>query len=280
MPDGGELLVRGLEAAGVQVVFGLPGVHNLAAWRAFSRSSIRLVGVRHEQAAVYAADGYARATGRLGVAITTTGPGAANTLGAVGEAWASGSPVLVIATDIPRSLRREGVYRGVLHECTDQAGMFAPVTKTTIRVTEPAEVLAAVQIAAFHALDAPTRPVYLEIPTDTLSEPCRAPTCRPTCRRPAARALRRGPRRAAAVLAAAERPLIWVGGGALRSQAGPEVAMLAERLAAPVLRRTRRAGCSAPITPARSGSPRICPRSARCGTPPTSSSPWARTSTG
>src|ERR687889_202499 len=93
---GAQLLVEGLEAAGVEVVFGLPGVHNLAAWEALRHSSIRLIGVRHEQAAVYAADGYARATGELGVALVTTGPGAANTMGATGEAWASRSPVLVI----------------------------------------------------------------------------------------------------------------------------------------------------------------------------------------
>ena len=90
-------------------MFGLPGVHNLALWEALRESPIRLVGVRHEQAAAYAADGYARATGPLGVALTTTGPGAANTLGAVGEAWASRSPILVIATDIPTTLRRAGV---------------------------------------------------------------------------------------------------------------------------------------------------------------------------
>jgi thiamine pyrophosphate-dependent acetolactate synthase large subunit-like protein len=236
MATGGELLVRGLEVAGVEVVFGLPGVHNLPAWKALASSSIRLVGVRHEQAAVYAADGYARATGRLGVAITTTGTGAANTLGALGEAWASGSPVLVIATDIPRSLRREGVYRGVLHETTDQAGMFAPVTKATLRVLEPAEVRAAVQIASFQALDAPTRPVYLEIPTDTLAEEVagthlQADVRDDRLRVPAAEELDA----AAAAIAAAERPLIWAGGGALRAQAGPEIAMLAERLAAPVI---------------------------------------------
>src|ERR671938_506193 len=123
---GAQLLVAGLEAAGVDVVFGLPGVHNLAAWEALRESPIRLVGVRHEQAAAYAADGYARATGRLGVALVTTGPGAANTLGAVGEAWAGGAPVLVVATDIPGRLRRPGVYRGVLHECADQRAMFGP----------------------------------------------------------------------------------------------------------------------------------------------------------
>ena len=85
-------VVEALERLGVSVAFGLPGVHNLAIWKALSASPIRLVGVRHEQAAVYAADGYARATGRLGVAVVTTGPGAANTLGATGEAMASGSP--------------------------------------------------------------------------------------------------------------------------------------------------------------------------------------------
>ena len=113
----------------MEVAFGLPGVHNLALWRALGESPIRLVGVRHEQTAAYAADGYARATGRLGVALTTTGPGAANTLGAVGEAWASRQPILVIATDIPTRLRRPGVWRGVLHEATDQAAMFEPVVK-------------------------------------------------------------------------------------------------------------------------------------------------------
>ena len=113
MPTGAQVIVAQLEDAGVEVCFGLPGVHNLAIWKALGESPIRLVGVRHEQAAAYAADGYARATGRLGVALTTTGPGAANTLGAVGEAWASRSPVLVIATDIPTTLRRPGVYRGL-----------------------------------------------------------------------------------------------------------------------------------------------------------------------
>ena len=131
---GAAQAVAALERAGVQVAFGLPGVHNLSLWRALGESPIRLVGVRHEQTAAYAADGYARATGGLGVALTTTGPGAANTLGAVGEAWASRQPILVIATDIPARLRRPGVWRGVLHEATDQAAMFEPVVKRTFRL--------------------------------------------------------------------------------------------------------------------------------------------------
>src|ERR671922_2894314 len=165
---GAQILVEGLEAAGVDVVFGLPGVHNLPAWRALEASGIRVVCVRHEQAAVYAADGYARATGRVGVALVTTGPGAANTLGACGEAWASRSPVLVVATDIPTTLRLRGVHRGVLHECVDQPGMFAPVTKQSFTPATFAELALAAYLAPEAALVAPSRPVYLEIPTDLL----------------------------------------------------------------------------------------------------------------
>src|ERR687885_72693 len=166
---GAELLVAGLEAAGVDVVFGLPGVHNLAAWEARRESPIRLVRVRHEQAAVYAADGYARVTGRVGVALVTTGPGAANTLGACGEAWASRSPVLVVATDIPTTLRMRGVHRGVLHECVDQPGMFEPVTKRRFTPQTFTELALEAFLAPEAATVAPSRPVYLEIPTDLLS---------------------------------------------------------------------------------------------------------------
>jgi acetolactate synthase I/II/III large subunit len=168
MATGAELLVRLLRDHDVEVCFGLPGVHNLALWEALRDSPIRLVGVRHEQAAAYAADGYARATGRLGVALTTTGPGAANTLGAVGEAWASRSPILVIATDIPSALRKPGTYRGVLHETTDQAAMFAPVVKSSHLAHTADAVAAAAADAIASAVTAPTRPVYLEVSTDVL----------------------------------------------------------------------------------------------------------------
>src|ERR1700742_4996909 len=169
MASGAQTIVGLLERAGVDVCFGLPGVHNLALWEALRESSIRLVGVRHEQTAAYAADGYARATGKVGVALTTTGPGAANTLGAVGEAWASHSPVLVIASDIATTLRRPGASRGVLHECTDQAGLFAPVTKARVEVGRADELGSAVRDALARTLRAPQGPVYLGVPTDLLS---------------------------------------------------------------------------------------------------------------
>src|SRR6202000_177994 len=164
-------VVEALERLGVTVAFGLPGVHNLAIWKALSESPISPVAVRHEQAAVYAADGYARVTGRLGVAVVTTGPGAANTLGATGEAMASGSPVLVIATDIPAAIRRPGTYRGSLHETRDQTAMFAPVTKAATLVTTAAQIGDAVVAAAQAALASPSGPVYLGVPTDLLRQP-------------------------------------------------------------------------------------------------------------
>ena len=235
MLTGADLVAQALEAAGVEVAFGLPGVHNLALWRALGESPVRLVGVRHEQTAAYAADGYARAGGRLGVALTTSGPGAANTLAAVGEAWASRSPVLVIATDVASTVRRPGVWRGALHEATDQAAMFGPVVKAAERVSDAAALGAAVAEAAHSALAAPARPVYLEVPTDLLSAEVAEP--RPARRAPAPPPPPGRDRlvHAAELIEPARRPLIWAGGGAVQSGAGPALAALAERLVAPVI---------------------------------------------
>src|SRR5215213_5187577 len=167
MVTGARRLLEVLASHDVEVVFGLPGVHNLAVWEALRGSGIRLVGVRHEQTAVYAADGLARVTGRLGVAVVTTGPGAANAAGALGEAWASRSPVLLIATDIPTALRRPGVYRGALHETPDQGALFAPITAERHRVADAAS-LPDVMAAATAAPHSRRGPCYLEIPTDLL----------------------------------------------------------------------------------------------------------------
>jgi acetolactate synthase-1/2/3 large subunit len=246
---GATRLVEMLEQLGAPLVFGLPGVHNLPIWKALSESDIRLVGVRHEQTAAYAADGYARATGRLGVVLVTTGPGAANTLGGTGEAMAAGSPVLVIATDISTALRREGVYRGTLHETRDQTAMFAPVTKAARLVERADEIAGATLRSGWTALAAPTGPVYLGIPTDLLSKRVpEAPLAGPP---PDAGALAslEGVERACELLAGAERPLIWAGGGALRSQAGSLVGELALKLAAPVVTTFMGRGLLAPEHP-------------------------------
>jgi len=232
---GAARLVETLDLLEVAVAIGVPGIHNLPIWQALSRSRIRLIGVRHEQTAVYAADGYARTAGDLGVALVTTGPGAANTLAATGEAWAAGSPVVVLATDIPSHLRRAGTYRGVLHESRDQAAMFAPVVKRAMTATEPESVAGDLLAAADVALTPPTGPVYLGIPTDYLS--ARVPSSNGPSRSQAPPRPPGEPQLQEAVdlLRAARAPLICAGGGALKAGAGPAVATLAERLAAPVV---------------------------------------------
>jgi thiamine pyrophosphate-dependent acetolactate synthase large subunit-like protein len=249
MPTGAQLIVDLLEEQGVEVAFGLPGVHNLALWEALRGSRIRLVGVRHEQAAAYAADGYARATGKLGVALTTTGPGAANTLGAVGEAWASRSPVLVVATDIPATLRRPGVYRGVLHETTDQAAMFAPVVKSSHVASTAEELPAAAARAIAGALAPPRRPTYLQVPTDLLASEAATAAAADAGAGEATPAVDE----AAALLRGAERPLIWAGSGAV--DAAAEVATLAERIAAPVITTYGASGLLPPSHPCAVGMP-------------------------
>ncbi len=233
MPTGGEALVAALRALAVEVAFGLPGVHNLAAWSCFPGSGVRLIGVRHEQTAGYAADGYARATGRLGVALTTTGPGAANIVTATGEAWACHSPLLVLATDIPTTLRRDGAYRGVLHETTDQASFFRPVTKAVVRIEQAEQLYEQVCLAGLRALQHPRRPVYVEIPTDLLSAQVAVPV--PMLLADPAVHVTYVREEVLRAVAAAQRPLIWAGGGATAASAGPQVTLLAERLGAPVL---------------------------------------------
>ncbi|HET6503893.1 MAG TPA: thiamine pyrophosphate-binding protein, partial [Amycolatopsis sp.] len=231
---GARHLVDVLTELGVEVAFGLPGVHNLPIWEALADSGIRLIGVRHEQTAGYAADGYARATGKLGVALVTTGPGAANTLGAVGEAMASASPVLVLATDIPATLRRPGTVRGVLHETSDQAALFRPVTKSTCTVTDPEDIAPEVLRAARLALEPQSGPVYVGIPTDFLRQDApRLPD--PELTEQFAAVNLDEVSHAQSLLSNAERPLIWAGGGAVRADAGPLIGELAEKLAAPVI---------------------------------------------
>jgi thiamine pyrophosphate-dependent acetolactate synthase large subunit-like protein len=218
--------------AGVSMAFGLPGVHNLAFWREESSDTPRIVGVRHEQTAMYAADGLARATGGLGVALTTTGPGAANAVGAFGEAAASGSPVVLIASEISTALSTRGLVRGVLHESADQAALFAPLAKAVFTPRTPDSAVAAVAEAAQVAMNWPRGPVYVDIPTDILSEPSPPMPTRPAERlRPA----RQDVDAAAELIGQADRIVIWVGGGVVQSEAGQELASLAEKLQAPIV---------------------------------------------
>ncbi len=233
-----------LAAAGVEVVFGLPGVHNLPMWSDHQPHHPKIVGVRHEQAAVYAADGYARATGRLGVAITTTGPGAANAMGAFGEAAVSGSPILLISSDVSQALRSSGPGeagqpRGILHEMNDQAAMFKVFDAHGVVATNahtPAEVIAAVRAAIAAAQTTPTSPHYVGVPADVLGLPAEAAAALPELTEQVI-APESHVRLLAQLINASPKTVIWAGGGVVQCGAAGEeaVAALAQRLSAPVV---------------------------------------------
>jgi acetolactate synthase-1/2/3 large subunit len=227
-----DAVLRTLGDAGARIAFGLPGVHNLAFWRVRGDGVPAIVGVRHEQTTVYAADGLARASGALGVALTTTGPGAANAVGAFGEAAISRSPVVLVASEIPTTLARAHVLRGALHESRDQAALFEPLAKAVLRPRTPAAAVAAVAEAAEIAMTWPRGPVYVDIPTDVLVRPA-TPVQPGTPRRrspePAALAA------ATDAIAVAERIVIWSGGGVPQADADRELVEFAERLCAPVV---------------------------------------------
>lgn len=220
-------IVDAVAVHGATTVFGLPGVHNLAFWKAPEAAPLV---VRHEQAAVYAADGWARATGRLGAAVVTTGPGAANAVAAFGEAAAARSPVLLVASEIPQALRREGRLRGVLHESRDQAGLFRPLAKAVFTPRSAAEVAATLDEALAAAMRHPRGPVYMDVPADVLGHEAVTPLAPAPWFEPSPADVDLDA--AAAVLADA-RVVIWAGGGAVDAE--PSLAVLAEHLGAPVV---------------------------------------------
>jgi thiamine pyrophosphate-dependent acetolactate synthase large subunit-like protein len=226
----GEALVRLLEDYGVEIVFGVPGVHTLELYRGLVASPIRHVLVRHEQGAGFMADGYARATGRPGVCFLITGPGVTNAATPMAQAYSDSVPMLVISSVNPAETLGKGW--GELHELRDQRAVTAPFTAFSASVRASAEIPGLVA-RAFRVFDSERpRPVHIEIPIDLFPQPV-AETW--TAETPAEMPPPDAAKVAAAValLAAAERPLLYLGGGA-KAAAAP-LRDIAEKLAAPVV---------------------------------------------
>ncbi|EEW25597.1 5-guanidino-2-oxopentanoate decarboxylase [Rhodobacter ferrooxidans] len=225
----GQALVAGLHARGVQVVFGIPGVHTIELYRGLPGSGIRHVTARHEQGAAFMADGYARVSGKPGVAFVITGPGLTNALTAMAQARADSVPMLVISGVNRRS--SQGHNLGLLHELPDQTAMVAALCPS-FQVTN-AETLDRTLSRAFAALNSDRPgPVHLQVPTDVMA--LASADLRPPAAPPApAQADSAAIKRAAARLAQAKRPLILAGGGT--RHVGAALQALAERLDAPVV---------------------------------------------
>ncbi|WP_027134378.1 5-guanidino-2-oxopentanoate decarboxylase [Geminicoccus roseus] len=209
-PSTAEALIEGLIAYGVDTVFGIPGVHTLQLYDAMARASIRHVGIRHEQAGVFMADGYARATGQPGVACLITGPGLLNAATAIGQAYSDSVPVLVLTTLNP--MDGGGLSRGRLHEIGDQRATVAPITRLTRTVQSPEEVDEVLAACFRHLTLERPRPIVLQVPLD-VAERRGGRGAWP--RRPAERA-HPAPRQvaeAAALIQAARLPVVVLGGG-------------------------------------------------------------------
>jgi acetolactate synthase-1/2/3 large subunit len=228
---GGHLVAEALEALGADVCFGVPGVHALAIWEGLRTTGVRAVGFRTELNAGFAADGYARASGRPAPLLLSTGPGALISLAALMEAASAHVPVVAVASQIPSDLI--GSRRGYLHELSDQLASFAPVVKWAGRAEATAAIPAILAEAWRRALTPPSGPVFVEVPVDYLT----ASTEAQVGDRDSAPERLRLPRLEEAVrmLAGAERPVVWAGGGVLRSAAWEELGELARRLDAPVV---------------------------------------------
>ena len=260
--NGGDVVVETLTALGVSHVFGIPGQHALGLFDAIRRSDLTFVSSRVENNSAFGADGYARATGEVGVLFLSTGPGALTALGALQEAYATGVPLLVITSQVPRA--GLGLRRGMLHQLDDQQRSAVNVTKSTAVARNPAEIPSLLADAWSLAQSAPAGPTWVEIPQDVLLEPTDVPAVTSvvtavTDRPPRAELVDA----AAALLNAAQRPVILAGGGVRRSRGGPE-ALVA--LANCLTRRWfRRSAARAP-----SGSTTRCrrPRGSRTATPP------------
>lgn len=230
---GGQAVVAALVAQGVDTVFGIPGTHNLEIYRHLAGYGVRHVGTRHEQGAGYAADGYARTTGRVGVAIVTTGPALLNAAAAVGQAWSDSVPLFVVSPGMP--LDHPATGNGLLHETRSQGAALAGVAAASLRATSVADIPRAVAQAFAIMTGGRPRPVHLEIPLDVLGRsadvvvPLPIPVAAAT---PDLAVLQA----AADRLAAATAPLVLAGGGANR--AAHELRALVERLGAPVVTTT------------------------------------------
>ena len=226
-----EAVVESLLQHGIDTLFALPGVHNDHLFDAAQRAAdrFRVIHPRHEQTAAYMALGAALVTGKPQAFSVVPGPGILNASAALLTAYGMGAPVIALAGQIPSFAIDQG--HGHLHEIHDQLGLLRHITKSAARIRSPQEAPGLVAAAIAAATSGRTRPVALECAIDVWGQ--RGPVVFPPIETPAPPPVDPDAIAAAvAILSAAQRPLIVVGGGALN--AGPEVQAIAERLAAPV----------------------------------------------
>ena len=231
---GAQSLVRSLEEIGCEVVFGIPGGTILPAYDPLLDSTrVRHVLVRHEQGAGHAATGYAQATGKVGVCMATSGPGATNLVTPIADAHMDSIPLVAITGQQSRALIGTDAFQEA-----DITGITLPITKHNMLVTEATDIPRAIAEAFHLASTGRPGPVLVDIPKDVLQEQTtftwppelKLPGYRPTTR-PHGKQIRE----AAKLICAARKPVLYVGGGVLKAKAWEELLVLAELTGIPVV---------------------------------------------
>ncbi|HEY7048651.1 MAG TPA: acetolactate synthase large subunit [Jatrophihabitantaceae bacterium] len=231
---GAQALVRSLERVGADVVFGIPGGAILPAYDPlYDSTRVRHILVRHEQGAGHAAEGYAQATGKVGVCMATSGPGATNLVTPIADAYMDSVPMVAITGQVPRPSIGTDAFQEA-----DISGITIPITKHNFLVQSAGEVPQAIASAFHLAATGRPGPVLVDIPKDVLAE--RSPFSWPPRidlpgYRPVTRPHGKQVREAARLIATAKRPVLYVGGGVLRARAVAELRQLAELTGIPVV---------------------------------------------
>ncbi len=233
MPTGARVLVECLKEEGVEHIFGYPGGAVLPIYdEIYDEVSIEHILVRHEQGAAHAADGYARVKGKPGVCMATSGPGATNLVTGIATAYMDSSPVIAITGQVPTTMVGKDAFQEV-----DAVGVFMPITKHNYQIGKPEEIPEVVKEAFKVATTGRPGPVHIDVPKDVQEAEVDVEIPK-TVDVEGLNVVKRGhPRqikRAAELLAEAERPVILAGGGCVISNATRELIELAELLGAPV----------------------------------------------
>jgi acetolactate synthase I/II/III large subunit len=229
--SGGEAIVSGLLAHGVDTVFGLPGAQIYGLFDAFHQAQLKVIGARHEQACGYMAFGYARASGKAGVFSVVPGPGVLNAGAALLTAFGCNEPVLCLTGQVPTPFLGKG--RGHLHEMPDQLATLRTFVKWAERIEYPANAPALVARAFQEMLSGRRGPVSLEMPWDVFTQKAETGAAEVFDLFPAPQPDPDRVKPAAALIAASKTPMIFVGSGAIH--AGEEILELAELIDAPVV---------------------------------------------
>jgi acetolactate synthase I/II/III large subunit len=229
---GSQAIIKCLQEEGVELLFGYPGGAVIELYDELCKSSIRHILVRHEQGAVHAADGFARATGKVGVALLTSGPGATNGVTGIATAYCDSIPLVVLTGQVPRALIGNDAFQEV-----DIVGITRPCTKHNYLVNDPEDLVPVLREAFYLAASGRPGPVLIDLPKDIIGSQIAYPPKKPIKMQTYQPNVNPHPNqveKACHAMIKAKRPVLYVGGGVILSGANEELTQLARRLNIPV----------------------------------------------